>query len=850
MKRSISNILRLILIFTFIFYITATLSACGEPSEIPEDATMVSIEKSSSHTKGHTVHPGGRIEYFITVKNDDGIDKRFTVKDGIPENTAYVSGADKNEDGTLSWAVTLSAGESKTLSYTIKVNDDTALCDGGFITPTKATVGEAEATTDGVYVERTLNSVDAKYIDIAIDALSASTFEDLTLAKWIYYVAFSQKAFDTSIFGGGFSATLDMITEGYGGAGLFDTIAPTLYGGKLITEAIDGAKGTPCNVVLESDLVVGDVIIARVGEDTSSYIYGSNGLFSIAKGCTAVDKNAVISTLTEKDAYAVIRPTTNLINFTHSDPDLVPEALTPIQEAIVETAKYYVLRGEWLQYDDTYYCNNNVSGIGNESRWEYALNAPEEYTSNNWGYINCAAFTHDVYWTVFGEKLPGNMYTTRNYQENSYSYGMRVFRFQRNVTDVHTEEEKAEVTSAFLSSLQPGDIMVIRRSTSSGHAMLYIGDGIFIHSTGSNYNYSGSYGVETYEPTIRFHRVNDYFLNPSSTNGYIFGEKVEDLIVVRPTMNSTWANYTVTEVSANRIKNLKGIIAEKLSSVPIAVSVNPGDTITYTIRIKNTNTHAVTLDVSDVVPANTVYVSGGDTVNGSNLSWSVTVPARETVDLTFTVKVADNAEDGAKILNDGAVIGGVPFKTYYTLVKNTLTKDEQESLINAYNAMKAEGNTLVGLEFVNELYKRAFGVEILFTSTDLSYVYEDYENGVFTAEGLPLLGNGKQAHKINDSGIYYDMLVDSLWGGRGVASGNQDNRRTQLAKGCNLVVGDIFIGRTSSKKIIMLYIGGDSFIDLSTAELVADSTDIDGRLERGPAYSYYSAVIRPSYGME
>ena len=605
----------------------------------------------------------------------------------------------------------------------------------------------------------------------------------------------------------------------------------------------------PANV-LESDLVVGDIIIANANEKTRSYVWGTNGLFEITEGFAVADKNAVLASLPENDAYAVLRPSTNLLHFTPTDVEATPDTLSEKQQALVDTAIYYLMRGEWLQYDDTYYCSNGVTAVGgNESRWEYAMNAPEEYTSDNFGYINCAAFTHDVYWTVFGHKLPSGMYTTASLAANAYGNNMQVYKFLRNVTDTHTDEEKEQVSNEFLSCLEPGDLMVVRRATGSGHVMMYIGNGAFIHSSGSNYNYSGSYGVEVYEPTIRFHKVKDYFLDPTSTNGYIFGEKVDELYVVRPLKNSTWANYGITEITQNRLTNLKGIVAEKLSSVKESVSVNPGDKITYTIRINNTNAFPVTLNVSDIVPEYTVYVSGGDSVNGSNLSWVVTVPARETVDVTFTVKVADDAPLGAKIVNDGAKIGGVPFKTYHTIVNRTLTEAEQQKLIDTFNTMKAEENTLSSLAFVNELYKRAFGIENLFADTDLEYVYEDYENGIFTAEGLPLLNNGKQAHTINDSGIYRDMLVDSLFGGRGLATGHQDNRRTQLANSDELVVGDIFIGRTSSAKVIMLYIGNNTFINLSTAELSVESVTADERLERGPAYSYYYGVIRPSYAM-
>jgi uncharacterized repeat protein (TIGR01451 family) len=329
--------------------------------------------------------------------------------------------------------------------------------------------------------------------------------------------------------------------------------------------------------------------------------------------------------------------------------------------------------------------------------------------------------------------------------------------------------------------------------------------------------------------------------------------------VVRPLNNSTWANYSVTQVSQNRLENLQGIIAEKLSSVKNHVTVNRGDAITYTIRINNTNLTPVTLTVTDIVPQNTVYVGGAETINGQNLSWTVTVPARETVEVSFTVTVSTTAENGAAIVCDGAKIGGVPFKSYTTYVKNTLSVSEQETLIATFEQLVAEGTTLRGIELVNELYKRAFGVEKIFADTDHATITEGAE-GVFSSEGLAALSNGKQAFTLNDSGKYLDMLAGGLFGGRaittgsktttigGVTFGNNIGLRTGLAIKDNLVVGDILFGRTSSSRNLYIYLGGDYFISLSS--LANDTSTVNARLERLPAYIYHYAILRPSFAME
>ncbi len=822
----------------------------SNPGEDEEDEVVIAATKMASHSAGRTAYPGEKIHYSIAVTNHGAAGKKLTVTDSVPANTTYVSGADSNEGGALTWSVLVPAGETVIVSYTVAVNNDLALCDGGKVESTTAIVADVEAKACDVYIERTINHIDAELVNLAVDAMIGSEyFEDYALAKAIYTVAFSQNPMANATMGSTFADTFNSIMGGTADAKLLDMVAPTLYGGKNLYKAINGVKGAPAQNVTALDFVTGDIIIVNAGGATKCYIYSDNGIFSLSADSAKADKDAIISSLISSDLYVVLRPSTIMTTFTPTDPEKTPDVLNEKQQIIVATAKYYLLRGDWLQYDDTFLCYNSTE-IGNESRWQYATHAPEEYTEDMTGFINCAAFTHDIYWTVFGNKLPGGMYTTANYEANASKNNMLVYSFKRTAGQAHTEEEIETVSNAFLSSLQAGDIMVIRRGTSSGHAMLYIGNGTFIHSSGSSYNYSGSYGVETYEPTIRFHKVYDYFLRETSTNGYLFGSKVTGLYVVRPLQNSTWNNYSATEASQNRVNNLQGIVAQKITSVKENVSVNRGDQITYTISIFNTNQNAVTLNVSDYAPANTTLVSADAkaVISGNDLAWVVNVGARETVELTFTVKVNADAKDGAVIANDGAMVGGVSFKTYKTVVKNTLTAEEQQALINAFNELKSEGTTLTGLALVNEIYRRALGVDTIFESVDVSYVMENSTDGVFTPEGLGPLNNGKQAHKTNNGSKYNQLLAGSIYGGRGLASAPNEGIRTRLGTQEHLVVGDIFIGRTSSSTVMYIYLGGDTFVSLST--LKDDTVTIGQRLERGPAYSYYYAALRPSYAFE
>ena len=826
---------------------------------------VIQAVKTASHTEARTVHPGGEIKYFIIVANTGTADADVVVTDSVPALTTYTDGVATNNNGVLTWNVKIPAGESVNIEYTVKVDNNLALCDeNATIEATTAQVGDIQANANIIYVERTLNSVDIKFLDTAIDALSGSDWDNFILAKWIYYVAYTTgNSIIASNCGDDFDATINMLVSGNANDALLDMVAPTLYGGTSLFRAITGIKGSPASAVSEMDLVYGDIIISQKNGNLESFIYGTYGLYSLASGCEKVDTNEILSSLTTRDIYFVLRPSISMTNFTHSDPNQVPETLTETQKAIVETAKYYLLRGQWLQYDDTYMVYSQTDYAGNESRWQYATHAPEEYTEDLWGYINCAAFTHDVYWTVFGEKLPGSMYTTANYQSQSVSRNMKVWSYTRAASQTHTDEEIARVSADFLNTLQPGDTLIVRRANNSGHAMLYIGDGIFIHSTGSSYNFNGTVGsstgigVEAYDPTIRFCKVQDYFLSPASSNGYIFGPNVVEACVVRVLNNSTWASKTVTQIAKDRTEYLPGVIAQKLVSAAPSVSVNPGDEITYTISINNTNNYGLTLNVADVVPQYTTLVSAGNaTVNGTNLSWNPEIPARTTVELTFTVKVDTNVLSDTVIKNDGCTIAGVPFKTYDTTVKRTLTPDEQQKIIDAFNEIKSEGTNLTEIALVNEIYKRALGIEKIFDVTNKTTIMQDNTNGVFTnlkPDGSALTNVGSNpGYLLNTNGYYNNYLAGNLFGGRRLVTGQKIsatyNVRTRLARQDSLVVGDIFIGRTSSATTIWIYVGGDNFYKI-TSGITLDTVSVNTRLERGAGYAYYYAVLRPSYGI-
>lgn len=519
------------------------------------------------------------------------------------------------------------------------------------------------------------------------------------------------------------------------------------------------------------------------------------------------------------------------------------------QKAVVRTALAYLARGTRIQYDDTRF---NVSDAPALYRWQYGARlSPEEYTSQNIGYSNCAAFTYDVYLAALGIKIGG--YATN--QLTQITGKQRIYKYFP--TGKETSEEMAAVKEAFRASLQMGDIIVIRYNgdkTGGGHAMLYVGSKVLegvegykgtaaeqtdesgnpkdagytydiIHSTGSNYNYSKSKEVFEKYGTVQMMSVDSLF--DETTGRYVFG-KLESIAVIRPLATF---DREIPENTLNRMRHMENIIAEKLSSHTAGMTVNPGENITYTFSVTNKNDHDVTLPVKDTVPANTTYVSsdGDCSVEGAALSWNLTVLAGETKTVSYTVKVNENAAYGDGVQSTDGSVGGVAVNCPKVFIERSLTQQEQSKLLAAVDTQLASG--LRGMELANALYTHTLGGEDLLPES----AGEVLDNLYLSSGEFYLLRH-------TDSQI--DMLAPGMFGGRYVIQGSStlktlrhELNRTRLPYPDQLMVGDLLV--INEEKLYLFT--GEGMLDLVSGE------QMDANSCLMPILSYKRfAILRPS----
>ena len=823
---------------------SATQTPTGIIGTLPNG--NVSFYKAASHQASQTVSPGKHVTYSIVLTNHSAQAETLTVVDHIPAVAEFVSGCDQVAGDQLKWEFSLAANESKTITYTLKAKEGDANLGKAF--DGTATVNGIEAPCHKIYVERTLGNEDQKVMETAIDAFRQYTdFEGLNLLKMIWYVGFSVTVSyndsDGNVLtpadilqmvysGKGSTAGSDGSDEEAGSAAVNfrNAVIPTLYGGKGITsDQIVGLKGVQAAQLTTEALMAGDILLVQdtAADDTGKvYIYNGSRLFLLDKGVLDVDTNQALSSTAGAYRYAALRISFLIAN-RNDYPEPVDEQLTEAQKAVIATAEAYLLRGDRGQYDAS-------STMSPNKRYERGEGKPEDYTSDSWKYTNCSTFTYTCYYFALNYDSGVN-YSTKNIMQTAQDQNV----FYYAVTGKETAEEQKAIADRFYATLQPADIIVIRRTNDSGHALLYIGNGKIIHSTGGSYKtYATSglgYGVEAFEATYRYLNAYSIF-DPKCDSGtaytyYPFSGRVAQVGIYRPLR---YFNGSVPEETINRINNLQGIVVEKTASRLFGQTVNVGEKLTYTIKLLNSGNESKTLNITDKVPIGTTLVAApGASVNGSNLSWQVTIPAGEKAEVSFTVMVGTNVP-GNKLECNSATVGGVSVNCTNIFVANTLTTEQQQKIIAAVESLK--NSSLRGPELANEIYKQALGISVnIFEHTNPDTLHTVLYEKKTGYSKYTLIANN-----------YGAMAAPGLYGGMNFycSDSGVHGELSRLPRDYNMIIGDLFFARSSSANSLYIYLGNG--ICWSLSKNAADSLDMNGRIVRAFGYTNYYAVLRPS----
>lgn len=483
------------------------------------------------------------------------------------------------------------------------------------------------------------------------------------------------------------------------------------------------------------------------------------------------------------------------------------EPSTPIKyedalKVVKETMKSYYIRGPYIQY--------------NNSKAQYPAIEPENATSQDAMYTVCGSFSYTVNNHAFGmdedsettAKYPSSntsitssaaKFYAENISKQKNDNGNFLIYFQQKeekdsngkviqeyIRYIYGDKDTTTTTGDFetlVKQLKPGDLV-----TYTGHALLVydvirdsngkIVDALIINSTQSphvvskiqgtqriSFNYAKGIDNEFLnidnEGTIQLIKLSDMssFVTKSGDTKTLKCTKSQCSIIRTFYKNddgNTTFNYEISSSKYNKAKlktEYPGIYIERTTNVGDNTSINIGDQLTYTIKIKNKSNASKTQNTnggytSDATSYQNIVIqewilgleetnfnSRGEIIGDANITTSSssttvkctkqasnekkylrckidTLAAGEEVAITYTVKVNEDYS----LLNKKIVTKGVLYRDGESSITISTGKNENPIQMKveapkSYNTCYGEATKAgaTGLKLIDDVYKCVYG---------------------------------------------------------------------------------------------------------------------------------------------
>ena len=519
------------------------------------------------------------------------------------------------------------------------------------------------------------------------------------------------------------------------------------------------------------------------------------------------------------------------------------------QDALIEVAFAYLRQRRQITYDQRFRCENM---------------SPEEPSSQNPTFLDCSSYANAIYYEAFGYNVLGVPLTEKNAHTSNYAaYGKENAGVKADVigywepntytTDAQRQAALDEITSL----LRPGDLINYRHgksSDASGHVIIYIGDGMFIHSTGRTCDYTSTDPEGTHKDrayldemvlgTVRLISASEFFTNKNSSR-YLMKNDSTDVIrsvtIIRPLANG----LTLTEKTQKRIL-LAGLSFEKNVYPGLTSSVNAGGEISYVVTVENHSSNSYSdILFEDVLSEYLTFDRGNAeyVIDGQKISKTFSIGPFGTVRFRYTATVSEDAPAGAHIESFETSVGGIEIFDTYNVV-SAYGEDTLDELASKALEYAESGNTYADpLAFAKALYKDVTGDDILDVGSSAA-LFED----VFTPfnETYYVLNTGSELSK---------QVVPRMY------SGTLILRFVDIVavyRESHFMKGDLIFCNTGSKYVLYVYVGDGKLVkaDSSTGALSA----VDNGSEVFDKNLYFNTilsavrtyekcvVIRPSIG--
>lgn len=334
-------------------------------------------------------------------------------------------------------------------------------------------------------------------------------------------------------------------------------------------------------------------------------------------------------------------------------------------QALEQTALAYARKRDRIQYDST-----ELSYLwclyGGPQRLTDGFR-PEDATKDAFQFSVCSSFFYNFMLDTFGFRFcEPERPTCRN--------ALKIYK-DHILYEYHEGGDVKERRGIHecLAALEEGDALIIKARNGGYHIMLRLSENRIAHCAGIKINMTTGEEKWEHAGAIRIDDIEKYLC--SCLEGYPFYQ-FSDWWVLRVLDAVDPDKYPLTPQAQSRMK-FPGLNIDRTASLRRYQTVQPGETITYTLRLRNENlvkTKIVheNLLVEETIPQGTTLVesslNGDVMVEGDRLRWNVTVRPLQEHTLQYTVRVNEDVAPGTFLVSEGSRVDDIPGCVIRTLV--------------------------------------------------------------------------------------------------------------------------------------------------------------------------------------
>ena len=594
-----------------------------------EEATEKEVarqENAVAKIDGELVSAGEVLTYYIYYYNYTGGEVTVEISDTIPAHTSYVEGSASHDGvyagGNIDWILTVPRGKSVMVQFSVKVDEEDSIVANTAIVRDGTNTYSTNTVNNHTYKEPVKKEVfSPDDVDLSIDGKKVYSGDTL-----LYTISYTNTSYDV--------VDLEIVDEIPENTTYVDGSASNggvYQNGEIVWEIEDVQPWTTVTVAF----------MVTVDENIGAKVITNKAIVEDGKNSYTTNevKNHTVEDEVGKKVY--------------QNGDL---------NANIDGKKVY--SGDTLVYEISY------KNTDTEAATVTITDAIPQHTTYVEGSAsNGGSFANgEIVWSLevpAGETVTVSFKVTVNKVQtveitNSAKIAEGKNSYTTNTVVNRTTVDKVEKTVASMQNLginidgkkvYEGDTLLYRinyKNNDSEAATVTITDTVPEYTTyveGSADN-GGTFaeGKITWNVTVP---ANDdltvsFKVKVEENIGKVDIENTANAVEGR---NSYTTNTVVNHTVIDEVEKDVFLATEPTVSID-GEKVYEGDELVYEISYKNTDTAEAMVEITDTVPEYTTYVEGsadnGGTFAEGKITWNVTIPAGETVKVSFKVKVEEN----------------------------------------------------------------------------------------------------------------------------------------------------------------------------------------------------------------